>query len=84
MSLSNTPQEHGAFFLDLLKVDLVANQQKVHMPFTSTGFPNVTYEMYYKPLGQNNYLPVTSSVCLEHSGAQSDVSQCTYCMCVMS
>ena len=72
--LNNTPEEHGEFILYLLKVHLVVNQQMVCMPFTSMGYPNVMYDMYYKPLDKDNYLPVTNQSCLEHNVVHRDVS----------
>ena len=72
--LNSTPEEHGEFVLNSLKVHLVVNQQMIHIPFTSTGYPNVTYDMYYKPLGKDDFLPITDHACLGHSGVHRDVS----------
>ena len=78
--LKNTPEEHREFSLVPLKVHLGVDQQMVCMSFTSTGYPNVTYDMYYKHLDKD-YLPVTNQSCLQHHVVHRDVSHCI-CVCV--
>ena len=71
--MHNHPQGNGEFILDLVKIHLVVNQQMLCFPFTSTGYPDVEYVMYYKASEEGDYLPVTASQsCLVQSGDVSN------------
>ena len=71
--MNNTSEENGEFILDPVTVHLVVNQQMLCFPFTSTGYPDVEYEMYYKASVEGDYLPVTANQsCLVQSGDVSN------------
>ena len=87
--MNNTSEGNGEFILDPVTVHLVVNQQMLCFPFTSTGYPDVEYEMYYKVSEEGDYLPVTANQsCLVQSGDVSNnvcvcVHVCVYvCVCV--
>ena len=71
--MHNHPQGNGEFILDLVKIHLVVNQQMLCFPYTSTGYPDVEYVMYYKASEEDDYLPITANQsCLVQSGDVSN------------
>ena len=54
-------------------IDLTGNKKIVCMSFTSMGYPDVMYDMYYR-LNVSTYIPITNQSCLEHSVVHKDVS----------
>lgn len=60
-------------FLTPMGIDLVGDKKIVCMSFSSTGYPDVKYDMYYG-FNESTYIPITNQSCLEHSVVRKDVS----------
>ena len=72
--LNYTQHQDNVFYLPPKRIDLAGNTKMVCISFTSTGYPDVLYDMYYKPIHEKMYIPITNHSCLQHSDVYNDVS----------
>ena len=72
--LNYTQHQDNLFYLPPKRVDLAGNTKMVCISFTSTSYPDVLYDMYYKPIHEKMYIPITNHSCLQHSDVYNDVS----------
>ena len=72
--LNYQQKQNNTFYLLPKRVDLAGNTKMVCISFTSTGYPDVTYDMFYKPIHEKMYIPITNHSCLQHSDVYNDVS----------
>ena len=72
--LNFTQHQGNLFHLPPKRIDLAGNTKMVCISFTSIGYPDVIYGMYYKPIHEKTYISITNHSCLQHSDVYNDVS----------